>query len=156
MIWLRRHRTAARAAIVVATVLLCWGALVIGTGDRFGRLAIGTPSPSDFDATETVTVVDQDATDERIQAAQRDVSNVYEVIPGVDSEVTDGITALFEAARQGIGPGPGVTIDHHNARPCHHGDDGARYNRDHGAPPGGSRYVCPQDDDAPPPLPPPS
>ncbi len=106
VIWLRRHRTAARAAIVVATVLLCWGALVIGTGDRFGRLAVGTPSPSDFDATETVTVVDQDATDERIQAAQRDVSNVYEVIPGVDSEVTDGITALFEAARQGIGPAP--------------------------------------------------
>jgi hypothetical protein len=103
MIWLRRHPALARAAIVAVTVLLCWGVLVIGTGDRFGRLAVGTPSPSDFDATETVSVVDADATEERIQAAQRDVSNVYEVIPGVDSEVTDGMTALFEAARDGVG-----------------------------------------------------
>jgi cyclic-di-AMP phosphodiesterase PgpH len=103
MIWLRRHRSVAMTAIVAVTVLLCWGVLVIGTGDRFGRLAVGTPSPSDFDATETVTVVDQEATEERIRAAQRDVGNVYEVIPGVDSEVTDGITAVFEAARDGIG-----------------------------------------------------
>ncbi len=74
------------------------------------------------------------------------MSNVYEIIPGVDSEVTDGITALFEAARERHRRGFGFTFDHHHARPGNDGDDRAGYNCYHGAPPG-HRHIGSQGND---------
>ncbi|NOY57066.1 MAG: HDIG domain-containing protein [Actinobacteria bacterium] len=94
--------TVVRLLIVVATVALTWGALMIGQQTAAVTVTVGEPSPQDFFADRSVTVVDPVTTAEDKNAAADKIETVYSPDPERSQEVLVGIGQLFDTVAAAV------------------------------------------------------
>jgi putative nucleotidyltransferase with HDIG domain len=91
---------ATRIGILVATILLTWGALLIGRLTEEIHLEVGDRAPQPFYAPEFMTVVDEQATADAREFAYNNEPSVYTLNPDIANTVTQDIDAFFVRVRQ--------------------------------------------------------
>ncbi len=84
-----------RFVISVVTILLVWAALAIGQGRPGVALDVGSPSPVEFSASSTVTVVDEQATAVEKQAARDAVEPRFQIDNTKSAEAAEAIESVF-------------------------------------------------------------
>lgn len=94
-----RVRLVVRAVILVLTAALSWSALLIAQEFTTVQVEVGQPSPQDFVAETSLSIVDEKATEsERAQAAV-DTPPVYARDFAIDALVVENIQVFFESVR---------------------------------------------------------
>ncbi|MGH8935538.1 MAG: HD family phosphohydrolase [Acidimicrobiia bacterium] len=97
---------ASRIGILAATILLTWGALLIGRLTEEIHLEVGDRSPQNFFAPESMTVVDEQATAQARENAYNNEPSVYTLNPEVTNTVIQDIAAFFVRVQEIAQPPP--------------------------------------------------
>jgi putative nucleotidyltransferase with HDIG domain len=97
---------APRFGILVATILLTWGALLIGRLTEEIHLEVGDRSPQNFFAPESMSVVDEEATADAREDARLNEPSVYTLNPDVTNTVIQDIAAFFVRVQEIAQPPP--------------------------------------------------
>jgi cyclic-di-AMP phosphodiesterase PgpH len=104
---------AIRLLIVLGTVALTWGALMISQQTSSVTVNVGEPSPQDFFANETISVVDTQRTQVNKEDAAAKVPVYYSLDAEKTQEVITGIDKLFTTVAADVflpEPTPTTTI----------------------------------------------